>query len=72
MSEWDYREKNGIRIITVPDWSQAGAEVAFSTRWGGVSSGEYAELNLGLHVGDQNDRVLENRKRLFQVFEADL
>jgi len=72
MPEWNYREKNGIRIVTVPEWSQAGAEVAFTTRWGGVSSGNYAALNLGLHVGDQRDRVLENRSRLLQIFDADL
>ncbi len=72
MPEWNYREINGIRILTVPHWCQAGGEVAFSTRWGGVSSGEYTTLNLGLHVGDQADRVLENRRRFLQVFHADL
>jgi YfiH family protein len=34
-----------------------------STRTGGVSVGPYASLNLGLHVGDSADRVLENRRR---------
>ena len=35
-----------------------------SGRSGGVSTGCYASLNLGLHVGDEHDRVLENRRRL--------
>jgi YfiH family protein len=34
-----------------------------STRWGGVSEGRYAELNIGLHVGDDEERVVENRRR---------
>ena len=35
-----------------------------STRHGGVSSGPYAQLNLGAHVGDDPAAVAENRRRL--------
>ena len=35
-----------------------------TTRHGGVSSGDYASLNLGDHVGDDHEAVLENRRRL--------
>lgn len=45
-------------------WSEApslGAAVAVTTRHGGVSEGPYDSLNLGLHVGDDADRVLTNR-----------
>lgn len=35
-----------------------------SRRSGGVSSGPYASLNLGTHVGDDLAHVLENRRRL--------
>ncbi len=38
--------------------------VWFTDRRGGVSEPPYAELNLGLHVGDDPDAVLENRQRL--------
>ncbi|MHC4913969.1 MAG: polyphenol oxidase family protein [Planctomycetota bacterium] len=38
-----------------------GARACFSTRAGGYSSGEYASLNLGLHVGDDEIAVLNNR-----------
>lgn len=34
-----------------------------TTRSGGVSSGPYASLNLGLHVGDDPTLVAENRRR---------
>src|SRR5690349_7320901 len=40
------------------------ALVRFTTRSGGVSNGPYAELNLGMHVGDDESRVLENRRRV--------
>lgn len=40
------------------------ALVRFTTRSGGVSVGPFAELNLGAHVGDDESRVTENRRRL--------
>jgi YfiH family protein len=47
-------------------WEAApqGAEVAFSTRDGGVSEGPYASLNLGILTEDDPGRVVENRRRL--------
>jgi polyphenol oxidase len=41
-----------------------GARVAFSTRQGGVSSGPYESLNLGILTDDDADKVAENRRRL--------
>ena len=41
-----------------------GAHVAFSTRLGGVSTGPYRSLNLGILTDDDRDRVQENRRRL--------
>jgi polyphenol oxidase len=38
-------------------------DVAVTTRHGGVSTGPYATLNLGFHVGDDDQLVLENRRR---------
>ena len=35
-----------------------------STRTGGLSTAPYHSLNLGLHVGDDSDNVLKNRRRL--------
>ena len=45
---------------------------AVSTRQGGVSTGSYSSLNLGFHVGDIHDRVLENHQRVSQSLEFDL
>lgn len=44
---------------------EAGAVgLAVTDRFGGVSAGPYAELNLGDHVGDQPSAVQVNRRRL--------
>lgn len=39
-----------------------------STRGGGVSSGPYSTLNMGLRVGDEDHAVLTNRRRFFNAF----
>jgi len=44
-------------------WEQPGYVVAFSTRVGGVSDGDYASLNLTAGTGDDPRRVAENRRR---------
>ncbi|MGH8398697.1 MAG: peptidoglycan editing factor PgeF [Gammaproteobacteria bacterium] len=49
----------------VPDWpAPANVRAVSTTRSGGVSSGVYASLNLGAHVGDSADAVDENRRRV--------
>ena len=40
------------------------ARLLFTATSGGVSQGNFATLNLGLHVGDDSACVNENRKRL--------
>ncbi|UCC68356.1 MAG: peptidoglycan editing factor PgeF [Armatimonadota bacterium] len=42
-----------------------------TTRHGGVSEGPYGKLNLGLHVDDDPERVIENRRRVCQVLGVD-
>ncbi|HSJ61164.1 MAG TPA: peptidoglycan editing factor PgeF [Jiangellaceae bacterium] len=44
--------------------SLGGVRFAFTDRFGGVSRAPYAELNLGGHVGDTDDVVIENRRLL--------
>jgi polyphenol oxidase len=48
-------------IDTVP---LPGARAIFSTRVGGVSTGPYDSLNLGILTDDGPERVTENRRRL--------
>ena len=53
-------------------WDAPGPyEVAFSTRRGGVSSGPYESLNLGLLTDDVPEHVEQNRSRLCEAVGAD-
>jgi polyphenol oxidase len=53
-------------------WDAPGPyEVAFSTRRGGVSSGPYESLNLGLLTDDAPEHVERNRTRLCEAVGAD-
>ena len=49
-----------------------GYEVAFSTRQGGVSSGPYESLNLGLLTDDDPENARQNRRRLCDTVGADV
>ena len=53
--------------MTVPlryEEALGGARFAFTNRFGGVSGPPFAELNLGGHVGDADEAVVENRRLL--------
>ena len=45
--------------------------VAFSMRRGGVSSGRFDSLNLGLRTHDDPEHVDENRRRVCEAIGAD-
>lgn len=52
-------------------WDSRGPfEVAFSTRRGGISTGAYESLNLGLLTDDDPANVEENRRRLCDAVGA--
>ncbi|NBC22576.1 MAG: peptidoglycan editing factor PgeF [Gammaproteobacteria bacterium] len=51
-----------------PDWEAPPVvAAAATTRTGGVSTGAFAEFNLGAHVGDVPAAVAENRRRLVEA-----
>lgn len=55
---------NGLDVITA-NWLVPGSVNALTTtKAGGVSEMPYASLNLGDHVGDRPERVLQNRQIL--------
>jgi YfiH family protein len=56
-----WRESDGVRWLAT---ELPGAGVAFSTRVGGVSAPPFETLNLGILTDDENESVLENRRRL--------
>ncbi len=48
-----------------PQWpAPPRVQAAFTVRGGGVSTGAYASLNVGAHVGDAPEAVSENRRRV--------
>lgn len=54
---------SGIKPWLIPDWpAPANVHAATTLRTGGVSCGAYASLNPALHVGDDADRVMQNRQ----------
>jgi polyphenol oxidase len=63
---------NEESLLWWPEGKELGAAVAVTTRHGGVSSGAFASLNLGLHVGDDPELVCTNRERAAQAFGVDL
>jgi YfiH family protein len=57
-------EAGGLPVLRWPALQATGVvDAVVTTRWGGVSSGPYVSLNLGLHVGDDPELVVENRRR---------
>jgi polyphenol oxidase len=65
------RRRAGLEVLTWPVFDGFDVDVMVTTRHGGVSSGSYASLNLGLHVGDEEAGVLENRRRAASALGAD-
>ncbi len=58
----------GSPALIRPDWpAPAGVQAVATTRVGGGSTGRYAALNLGDHVGDDPARVQAGRERLQAV-----
>ncbi len=54
----------GLEVLTWPVLDGPAVNAVVTTRAGGVSSGPYDSLNLGLHVGDDPEHVLVNRRRV--------
>lgn len=68
----ELRQLGGLEVLTWPAYSPFDVDVFVTTRRGGVSSGPYESLNLGLHVGDAEADVLENRRRAAVALGAEL
>ncbi len=68
----DVRRRAGLDVLTWPVFDGLGVDTVVTTRQGGVSEGAYASLNLGLHVGDETGRVVENRCRAAAAVGLDL
>ncbi len=63
--------KEGLSYLTFDIFKNHPLIAAVSTRLGGVSEAPFDTLNMGLHVGDDPETVVENRKRFFRVLGSD-
>ncbi len=64
---------SSLAVLTFPLLEKSGlCRHLFSTRTGGVSGGIYATMNPGFDLGDDEENVLENHRRLLHVLGAEL
>lgn len=62
----------GLPVLRWPIFAGHPVDAVVTTRDGGVSTGPYASLNLGLHVDDDPDAVIENRGRAAKAIGLEL
>ena len=68
----EIHEKNGVRFITFPRLTACGkVRHLFSTRIGGVSTGDCASMNTSFSKDSSRENVLENYRRLCAVSGID-
>lgn len=66
MEPFDYTQLPGEPgLFYLTDWMRQfpGLTAGMTSRVGGVSTAPFASLNMGLHVADQPEHVVENRRR---------
>jgi len=67
------QEKNGVRYLQFPAFLETGVcRHLFSTRIGGVSSGDLGTMNLSYSRGDKKENVDENFRRIANVLGSDV
>jgi polyphenol oxidase len=59
----DWVRATDVPVLRWPRLDGLGVRAVITSREGGTSTGAYSSLNLGLHVGDESDAVLTNRRR---------
>lgn len=67
-----FRAAGELEVLFWPALAFLGVDAFVTTRDGGESEGPYRSLNLGLHVGDDPERVVENRRRAAAALGAGL
>ncbi|MEN6482150.1 MAG: peptidoglycan editing factor PgeF [Anaerolineaceae bacterium] len=64
--------KDGLEYYTFDSFPSTDLIHGVFTRKGGVSPAPFVSLNLGGSIGDSQENVIENRKRIFNVFNKDV
>jgi YfiH family protein len=68
---FQWRAKDGVRVLCCPPLEQDGFAAGFSTRLGGVSAMPHDDLNLAGFDDDTADNIHENRRRFFAALGGD-
>lgn len=72
MNTYTIHDKAGLKYINVDRFSELSMiKHGISTRIGGVSSGYYESLNLGLMTEDSKENVKENYRRICEAIGVD-
>jgi YfiH family protein len=66
------KEANGLKYFQFHSFADEGMFHGVFSRIGGASLSPYASLNLGGTTGDSKENVIENRKRVFDIFHRDV
>lgn len=61
-----------LRYFTFESFPHEKIDHGIFTRLGGISPDSFSSLNVGESAGDSRKNVVENRKRIFQVFNKSL
>ena len=63
----------GLMYYSIPAFDNTGlVKTCFTTRFGGISTGNYSSLNLGVKTDDKRENILENYKRVTSVLDISL
>lgn len=62
-------EKGNLSFLTFESFSNEKVDHGVFSRKGGISPNSFSSLNVGESAGDTRENVVENRKRIFQVFD---
>ena len=62
--------RNEVLYFTFPDFDEYDNEIvhAFSSREGGVSTGYFSSMNLGIKTKDSRENILENYRLFTEAF----
>lgn len=68
----EIRRAGSLDVLGWPAFDSRGLDAIVTTRSGGVSAGPYESLNLSFSVGDREESVTENRRRVAVALGAEL
>ncbi|MCG8515317.1 MAG: peptidoglycan editing factor PgeF [Halanaerobiales bacterium] len=66
-----WKNTGDLKYLAIEEFNSVGVKAFFTSRLGGISTGSYGQLNLGLHTGDQREAVLTNRRLIAEALGYD-